>query len=100
MELAAQLEERRAELFLDWFPRGVNREADSLADGVWDGFDANLRVHSALGGVKWLVLPELLAAGRKFYTRRKKAARAKQQPTGAGMPGEAKMRKLREREPW
>ena len=100
MELAAQLEERRAELFLGWIPRDVNREADRLADGVWEGFDTKLRVHCSLGEVRWLVLPKLLAAGRDFYAQRQKVARAKEKPRGAGMPGAAKRQKLREREPW
>ena len=44
MELAAQLEHRSAELFLEWSPRTMNQEADALADGRIDGFNPAIRV--------------------------------------------------------
>ena len=47
MELAAQLEERRLDLSLEWIPRGENAEADALADGRVEGFDPALRVGPA-----------------------------------------------------
>ena len=75
MELAAQLEALGAELFLDWIPRGSDREADRLADGDWSGFDESLRVHAELGEVRWLVLSELLDAGQRFFQATKKERR-------------------------
>ena len=40
----AQLEGRRIELLLDWFPRNANAEADRLADGDDTSFGEKLRV--------------------------------------------------------
>ena len=101
MELAAQLEARGAELFLDWIPRGSNREADRLADGDWSGFDESLRVHAELGEVRWLVLSELLDAGRRFFQAAKKERRGQKRASQAAGPGSGRRRqKLKEREPW
>jgi hypothetical protein len=46
MELAAQLEQRGLDLTLEWAPRDRNVEADSLADGRFEGFSPGRRVGS------------------------------------------------------
>ena len=66
MELAAQLERRSAELFLEWLPRSSNQEADALADGRFDGFSPELRIPVDFSRMRWLVLDKLLAAGAAF----------------------------------
>ena len=101
MELAAQLEARGAELFLDWIPWGSNWEADRLADGDWSGFDESLRVHAELGEVRWLVLSELLDAGQRFLQAAKiERGRQKRASQTAGPVGGRRRQKLKEREPW
>ena len=100
MELAAQLELRSAELFLDWVPRQVNKEADALADGRFEGFDPALRVPVDFARTKWLVLDRLLDAGAAFQrgVEKRKAVRA----VGGSPKREVrgKTQRLREREPW
>ena len=100
MELAAQLEARGAELFLEWIPRESNREADRLADGRTEGFSEALRVHADLREIRWLVLSDLLAAGRKFYAEAQQAASFRKRAGGRGRAGQRKRQKLRERQPW
>ena len=103
MELAAQLEARNAELFLEWVPREANAEADRLADGVASGFSPDLRVNASLSQIRWLVLPGLLAAGATFQ---REAARMKARAgkVGAkahgGAGARARRKALRVRDPW
>ena len=59
MELSAQLEQRGAELFLEWAPRDSNKEAHRLADGCFEGVAEELRVQVTLEEVRWLVLGDL-----------------------------------------
>ena len=101
MELSAQLEQRGAELFLEWVPRDSNREADRLADGCFEGFAEELRVQVTLEEVRWLVLGDLLRAGEAFYRAAKKQAGPGQKHARKVAPGSARPRaKLKEREPW
>ena len=101
MELSAQLEARGAELFLEWIPRDQNQEADRLADGQFDGFSEHHRVQADLGGVRWLVLNELLKAGTAFYREAQKEKGPRVRGSRGAVAGAGKRRKtLREREPW
>ena len=68
MELAAQLEEARLELSLDWIPRDTNAEADALADGRREGFADALDRSVAASDLKFLVLPSLLQEAIEFYS--------------------------------
>ena len=91
-----------AELNLEWVPRGSNAEADRLADGRFDGFSPDLRVHADLSSVKWLVLPALLESGEKFYASmrgktKKPAGHPGQRAAGGLRP---KRLKLKARDPW
>ena len=101
MELSAQLEARGAELFLEWIPRGSNKEADALADGRFEGFDENLRVQAEVSKVRWFVLGGLLRAGAAFQ-KEAAALAGRRGGTGTGaLRGPCrKVRKLQEREPW
>ena len=101
MELAAQLEERKAELFLEWIPREVNQEADRLADGRFDGFTRELRVQATLGEIKWLVMDELLSAGAAFFrSARQHGVKRRLAGQGAVLRPAGKRVPLRVREPW
>ena len=88
-------------MFLEWIPREANREADRLADGEWEGFDVAHRVHVNFEEVSWLVLPELLSAGQKFYAEAKKLKASGTQATRGGRAfGRKKRGSLKERDPW
>ena len=100
MELSAQLELRRAELFLEWVPRSENKEADRLAYGRFDGFDPALRVTADLSQVRWLVMDELLAAGQEFYEQLNTQPAQGRRLRGSGGSRAHKRAKLRERDPW
>ena len=101
MELAAQLERRRAELFLEWVPRDQNGEADRLADGCSTGFAESRRAHLELDQISWLVLPELLRTGQDFYDRVVREKKRKGKTAAAAGPVQKRKRQsLREREPW
>ena len=95
MELAAQCEARGLDLHLDWVPREVNAEADSLADGDSSGFAAANRVHCEFDRIPWLVLDGLLAEGHRFF--KKGVGSTPPAPSGARQPGR---KRLRESEPW
>ena len=100
MELAAQLEHRSAELFLEWSPRTMNQESDALADGRTNGFNPALRVPVGLSRMQWLVLDRLMAAGVPFQ---KQAQMLKEQGscTQARVTvRRAKTQRLRTRVPW
>ena len=67
MELAAQLQERGAELRLHWLPRLQNEEADSLTNGDYSRFDKRLRLRFDLWSFQDLVLQDLMRAGMDLY---------------------------------
>ena len=100
MEMAAQLEHRGIELFLEWAPREQNREADCLADGDFTGFSGHLRVQASLEEIRWVVLPGLLRAGAKFYEEAKRRTCQERGRAGAAVGRQRKGERLREREPW
>ena len=100
MELAAQLENRNAELRLVWAPRTHNQEADDLSNGAVSGFDAAKEVKiKSLGELPFLILPEFMEAGQKFYDDIKKA---KEERKGVIQrePKRRRETRLRVREPW
>ena len=66
MELSAQLEQRSAQLTLEWIPRCQNAEADALADGRFEGFSAGFRVAVDPDQMEWLVLSRLCDEGCNF----------------------------------
>ena len=102
MELAAQLEDRKAELFLEWVPRDTNTEADRLADGDSTGFDPALQVKASIGQVRWKVLDRLMEAGLAFQRDTELYAQrtGKRQGKQAGSVAKSGRQKLREKEPW
>ncbi len=70
MEIAAQLEARRARLQMTWAPRENNCEADQLSNGVTEGFDPALRVAINPGEIRWLVLDKLMSHALEFEQAR------------------------------
>ncbi len=75
MEIAAQLELRRARLRMTWTPREENGEADQLSNGITTGFDPELRIVVKPELIKWLVLDKLMEHALEFE-RSKTRARA------------------------
>ncbi len=70
MEIAAQLEVRRARLSMTWTPRDSNSEADQLSNGDFTGFDPSLRVPIHPESVQWLVLDRLMSHALEFERTR------------------------------
>ncbi len=70
MEIAAQLEARRARLRMTWSPRDANSEADQLSNGDTTGFDPSLRVPIQPERIQWLVLDKLMAHALEFEQSR------------------------------
>ena len=66
-EMAAQLEHRGILLQVEWVPRELNAEADSITNGQVDWLTASLRLKVVLPELPFLILNELLAAGGEFY---------------------------------
>ena len=86
----------------DLVPRGSNAEADRLADGRFDGFAPELRVHADFASVRWLVLPAPLEYGEKLYAfmrgkTKELAGHSGQRAAGGLRP---KRLKLKARDPW
>jgi hypothetical protein len=103
MELAAQLENKNAELRLLWAPRTHNQEADDLSNGAVAGFSPEKEVKiKSLEDLPFLILPEFMAAGKAFYDDIAKS-KAVRKEAGGVIQREPKRRKdtrLRTREPW
>ena len=104
MELAAQLEARGAELHLMWAPRTHNQEADDLSNALETGFDPAKKVQvDALADLPWLILPEFMEEGQKFFKQiaeAKKVRRESQVDVSRKEWKRAKHDRLRNREPW
>ncbi len=98
MELAAQLERKNARIALDWCPRELNAEADSLANGDTSLFSADRRITLDVATMDWLVLNDLMRHGemherakRAMPPRPRAATRANKKPKWA---------RLRVTDPW
>ena len=98
-ELAAQLKSRTMRLEAEWAPRELNVEADRLSNLDFSGFDPALRVRVPLEQAEWLVLPELMAAGRGFLEARGAAGEPSRKATAGGRRRPKELR-LRATDPW
>ena len=105
MELAVGMEAARAKVLLQWAPRELNAEADSLSNLQTEGFDPDLRVKVDWLELRarWVVLERLVAAGARFLAERE----ALRVLGGRGPPGRAartgkrpREQRLRARDPW
>ena len=99
MELSAQLEQRNAVLDLEWVPRGVNTEADALADGKFTGFSQKLRVHADPKDLQWIVLDKMFQEGLAFHEATH-GTKAKPASESAGRGRAVKKPKLKDIDPW
>ncbi len=97
MEIAARSEQLRLRLSMDWVPRELNAEADSLAGGDCTGFTAALRHHVAWDKIDWLVLNWAMDLGVSFYAEQGGRRELPQAPRPTFMP---KKIPLRESDPW
>ncbi len=97
MELAAQSEALGVRLALDWVPRDWNQEADSLSNGVTDGFDPTRRIHIDWARVPWLVLDWAMSAGSNgLKSTNTCSTNGAQRPQSTG----GSKATFRTREPW
>ena len=96
MEAAAQMEARGLELKLNWVPRDLNEEADSLSNLRFAGFTPRLRVEVDLAELPLLVLPRLTRQAFEFYEVSRRALPASKRKRR----GSARQAPLRERDPW
>ena len=77
MELSCNMKRVSIRMIVEWAPREGNREADRLANGVFDEFDSKLGIPVSANGLEWEILPHSLDAGRT-------AARQVNEATGNG----------------
>jgi hypothetical protein len=100
MELAVALEQRSLALTAEWAPREWNAEADDLTNQRFTAFDPSLRVPFDMASHKWLVLGDLLKAGRDFYAEAQVARASVRQSVAGVRRGGRGRAKLKERDPW
>jgi len=104
MELAAQLERRRARLELQWVPRTRNQPADDLTNGVYEAFDSRRRIPVCLEELDFKVLHEMLGRGLELYQEiaDAKAARGSEAAGKRRAKGDVagRRKRLKERDPW
>ena len=100
MELSTFLKEKKIKALVEWTPRESNREADLLANGITSDFNPSLEMMLDPLKPDWLVLPQVLDAGRQAEAA---FMAAKQQ----GLPNRARKEKrrrlvdrLRMKDPW
>ena len=72
MELAAYLKKSSMKAAVQWAPRTVNQEADSLAKGDHSRFNPALRRVTRPAVIEWLVLPWALEMGRRAEVEHKR----------------------------
>ena len=101
MELAAQAERRGVRLEAQWTPRDRNQEAADLSNFRTDGFDPENEVKVDLEDRSWIVMPQLLESGQKFYEeKQREALQRKQEEKRWGRKRRKKEEKLKFREKW
>ena len=109
MELAAQMESKRAILEPEWAPRELNQEADDLTNEIFDAFSPGMRREISVDSLPWLVFPRLVKNSRAFYegliaSSVREAAAAGGEPMGPPAGSAARFKKkvagLRESDPW
>ena len=96
MEIAARMIQSNVHLCLQWTPRLQNREADSLTNEDYRGFDPKLRLRFSLDEFEGIVMNDMLEAGAHLFKevregRKKILKKAAKRARGAG---------LRETDPW
>ena len=65
MQMSAYFKRVRIKALVEWTPRTANREADALANGDTKGFDPALEVKNDDELPDWIILPQVLAMGKK-----------------------------------
>ena len=69
MELSCYMKKMSIRTVVDWSPREANKEADNLANGVFDGFSSSMRIPIGASSLKWEIVPQALVAGRAAEER-------------------------------
>ena len=65
MEMSDYIKRMRIRALVEWTPRTANREADALANGNTPSFDPELEVKIDDKVLEWIILPQVLAMGKK-----------------------------------
>ena len=99
MEAAAQMEEQRLDLALQWVPRDVNAEADALSNMRFQGFSPALRVEAEMDELPFLVLPRLLEDAKSFMNSKTATVLRPRGRTGMKVHL-APAKRLRVSQPW
>ena len=64
MEMASYMKNRGMRAIVESAPREFNREADRLANGIYDSFNPVRRIPVTADSLTWNILPDALQAGR------------------------------------
>ena len=64
MEMSCYMKKMSIRASVEWIPREGNREADRLANGIFHGFNPDLRIPVTASSLVWEILPEALDAGK------------------------------------
>ena len=102
VELAHQLQIRRASLLANWLPRLQNEEADALTNNDFSHFSPENRVEMDLSRLPFGVLPALFEQGEAFVAEvasAKEAAKSRG-PEQAGKRKRLAGKSLWESQPW
>ncbi len=97
MEIAARSEALRIRLAIDWVPRDMNSEADSLAGGHHNSFSPHHRRVVQWDRIRWLVLDWALDLGAAFFQEH---ARAPKPEHCSSTTAKRRKAPFRESDPW
>ena len=100
LELATQLKSAGLELDLGWVPRDQNTPADSLTNGIFDGFSGSKRIQVDFKDLKWLVLDELMAKAGELDSEVKLAKTSKEVKDFSGKDTKVKRGETKWKDPW
>ena len=85
---------------LGWVPRDQNTPADSLTNGIFDGFSGSKRIQVDFKDLKWLVLDELMAKAGELDSEVKLAKTSKEVIDFSGKDTKVKRGETKWKDPW
>ena len=100
LELATQLKVAGLEMDLGWVPRDQNIPADSLTNGIFDGFTESKRIKVDFKDLKWLVLDELMAKAGELDSEVKLAKTSKEVKGFSEKDAKVKRGETKWKDPW
>ena len=100
LELVTQLKMAGLELDLGWVPRDQNTPADSLTNGIFDGFTETERIKVDFKDLKWLVLDEFMAKAGELDSEVKLAKTSKEVKGSSEKDAKVKRGETKWKDPW